>query len=421
MDVRGDLSVDQQGTIVVRDGIGRLTPALAKVLFGRHGFVIQRPVYPDRAETFPLAVMRTGPPSDLPVLFIPGGPGMGSVLPYVGLRATATQHGLDAIMVEHRGVGLSRRDNRGRDLPLDAVTLEAAADDLAAVVQECGVKSVVAYGSSYGSHQAQVFAARHPELVAAMVLDSPLLSVEDDLAMVRAHRRRLLWDGDDPALIAVASAVQDLAATGISMAELSHAVEVVYEFAGPQVLLRLLRARRAGRQKQLWRQVSRLGVRQLEGRGVSGVMEPDLVAGIAYGQLGFGLPVDGEPLDPQLHFAEAAVRQPAFHGQPLDLPTQLAAFNRPLVVVSGDRDLRTPRPIAERAVSLAPDAVLVPLVNMGHSALDAHQSAAVHIAHALTVGAAHGLPAEAGRLSGLRRRGASHWLGHALNVATRLP
>ncbi len=136
VDVRGDLSVDQQGTIVVRDGIGRLTPALAKVLFGRHGFVIQRPVYPDRAETFPLAVMRTGPPSDLPVLFIPGGPGMGSVLPYVGLRATATQHGLDAIMVEHRGVGLSRRDNRGRDLPLDAVTLEAAADDLAAVVQD---------------------------------------------------------------------------------------------------------------------------------------------------------------------------------------------------------------------------------------------------------------------------------------------
>lgn len=37
-------------------------------------------------------------------------------------------------------------------------------------------------------------------------------------------------------------------------------------------------------------------------------MEPDLVAGIAYGQLGYGLPVERGPLDPQLTFAGTRTR-----------------------------------------------------------------------------------------------------------------
>nr|WP_269329379.1 alpha/beta hydrolase [Kineosporia babensis] len=393
---------------------------MAQWHFRRDGFVVQRPVFPGESTTFPLVAVRTGRRSDLPVLFIPGGPGMGSVLPYAGLRAAAARRGLDSIMVEHRGVGLSRHDRYGRDLPVPAITLVSAADDLAAVVRHCGVSQVVVYGSSYGSCLAQVFAARHPELVAAMALDSPLLSVEEDLAMVRAHRRSLLWHGEDPGLVAVASAVHDLADLGVPMAEISHVVEVVYEFAGARTLLRLLRARRLDRLLPIWHQISRLGKHYLEGPGLRFVTEPDLVAGIAYGELGFGLPPDGQPLDPQLHFAAVADRQPSYRGQPLDLPARLAEFKRPLAVVSGQRDLRTPRPVAERAVALAPEAVLVRLPKVGHSALDTHQLAAVGVARALTIGAAQHLPMEAFRFAALPRRGTSHRLGPVLNAVTRL-
>jgi hypothetical protein len=251
-----------------------------------------------------------------------------------------------------------------------------------------------------------------------MVLDSPLLSVEDDLALVRRHRRRLLWDGEDRALAPVAAMVRDLADAGMPMAELSHVVQVVYEVAGPDVLRRFLLARRRGRLRRTWRQISRLGAWDLEGGGVPYVMEPDLVTGIAYGELGFGLPPDGGPLDPQLHFTDAATRHPSYRRDPLDLPAHLPNLDRPLVVVSGDRDLRTPRPIAEHLVSLAPEAVLVPLRAMGHSALDTHQLAALHIAHAVATGSGHRLPALADRLSALPRRGPSHWLGPALRAVT---
>ena len=399
-----------------------VTGPVARWLARRHGFVVDRPVRPGGDETFPLAAVRTGPPSRLPVLVVPGGPGLASVVPYAGLRSTATRLGLDLIMVEHRGVGLSRRDAHGRDLPdpVDTVTVEAAADDLAAVLDHAGVARAVLYGSSYGSYLAQVFALRHPGRVAAMVLDSPVLSVEHDLAVVRRERRRLLWDGEEPALAPVAEAVRDLAAAGAPMAELSQVVQVVYEAAGPDVLRRLLRARRRDRLRHTWRRISRLGGWDLEGHGVPYLAEPDLVSGIAFGQLGVGLPPDGGPLDPQLHFASAA-RRPSYRGEPLDLAAHLPGLDVPIAVVSGDRDLRTPRPIAERLVDLAPDAVLVPLRGTGHSALDTHQLAALWIAHAVASVDGHRLPSMADRLSGLPRRGPSRLLGPALGVVTALP
>jgi proline iminopeptidase len=396
-----------------------ITPAsgAARWLARRHGFAVDRQVRPGADGTFRLAAVRTGPRGPLPVLVVPGGPGLGSVVPYAGLRSAAARRGLDVIMVEHRGVGQSRRDAAGRDLPVEAVTVEAAADDLAAALDAAGARRAVVYGSSYGSYLAQVFAVRHRDRVAAMVLDSPLLSVEDDVATVRRYRRRLLWDGGDPALAPVAAAVRDLAAEGMPMGELSHVVQEVYEFAGPDVLLRLLRARRRGRLRRTWRQLRGLGTWDLAGHGVPYLMEPDLVAGIAFGQLGFGLPPDGGPLDPQLHFAGDGARLP-YRGEPYDLPAHLPELDVPLVVVSGDRDLRTPRPVAERVAELAPDAVLVRVRDMGHSALDSHQLAALLVAHAAASGTGHRLPALADRLSALPRRGPSHWLGPALRTAT---
>jgi pimeloyl-ACP methyl ester carboxylesterase len=380
----------------------------ARALRDRQGGTVDRPLA--GGGSFPLTWIRSGPRQDVPVLFVPGGPGMATVLPYERLRATAAAHGVGTVMVEHRGVGLSRKDSRGRDLPVEEVTVEAAADDLAAVLDHLGTERVVVHGSSYGTYLAQAFGVRHPHRVAAMVLDSPLLSVVDDLVAVRAHRRTLLWDADT----ALAAAVRSVDAPPD---EVAAVVPTVYEFAGPEALLRLLQGRREGRLGAVWRQLVRLGDGELDGRGVRHVTEPDLVAGIGFGQLGYGLPPDGGPLDPQVAFARVAAQRPAYRGEPYDLPALVPGFSWPTAVVSGDLDLRTPRPVAARLAGLLPDGVLLDLPGLGHSAMDTHQRAAVLVAAATRAGAAHRLPALGGRIAALPRRGASRWLGTAVRAA----
>lgn len=399
-----------------RNGVETMARAVAR----RDGHVVERPVGVG-AGTFPLAYLRATPEDGrrgLPVLMVPGGPGLASAAPYRGVRARAAALGIDAIMVEHRGVGLSRRDSEGRHLPREAVTLERVADDMEAVLEHAGVERVVVYGSSYGSYVAQVFALRHPARVAAMVLDSPMLSVEPDLAENRAHRRRVLWTGEDPALAPVAAAVRTLAARGGPMRELSDVVQIVHEFAGPEVLHRLLLARAKGRLRGTWNRVAALGRTEVDGKGRPFLLEPDLVAGIAYGELGFGLPTDGGPLDPQLTFVDAAARHPRFAGEPFDLPAALARATWPVVVVSGERDLRTPRPVAQRIVEIAPAGLLVPLRATGHSALDAHTEAALHVARAVADDDTACLQ-DTATIDALPRRGPSRLLGTALSAVVR--
>ena len=132
-----------------------------------------------------------------PLVVIPGGPGAASVALYRGFRRRAAAEGLDVIMVEHRGVGLSRHDDRGADLPPEALTIDQVVDDVAAVLDDAGVDKAVIYGTSYGTYLAAGFGVRHPHRVHAMVLDSPVLSAQD-IDAVREAARRLLWNGDDP-------------------------------------------------------------------------------------------------------------------------------------------------------------------------------------------------------------------------------
>ena len=94
----------------------------------------------DDGPAFELAYVRIGPRTGTPTVVIPGGPGLGSVLPYRGLRPRAARRGLDLIMVEHRGVGLSRTDLAGRDLPVSAMRVAAVAGDIAAVLDREGVE-----------------------------------------------------------------------------------------------------------------------------------------------------------------------------------------------------------------------------------------------------------------------------------------
>lgn len=399
----------------------------ARHLIARGGAVLHRPVHPGGGPTFPLTHLRGTPPArrrGLPVLVVPGGPGLASAVPYRTWRRRAAALGIDALMVEHRGVGLSRRDAAGRDLPVSAVTVESVVDDLVAVLDDDDVERAVLYGASYGTYVAQAFAVRHPDRVAALVLDSPMLSVVDDVAAVRAHRRRLLWDGEDPALAGVAAAVRELGSRAAGrdrqqqaeMArELTAVVTLVHEFAGPAALERLLRARARGRLRWLWSRLADLGASEASESVQRFVMEPDLVAGIAYGQLGFGQPPDGGPLDPQLIHAEAATHQPAFAGEPFDLVAGLRRAAFPVVVVSGERDLTTPRPVAERVVSLAPQGLLVALPATGHSALEVHREASLFVARAVADGDLDRLrdPAPLHRLP---RRGLSPLAGAALRA-----
>ncbi len=95
---------------------------------------VRRPVTPSADDEFELYYVRTGPESRHPLVIVPGGPGMASIGSYQGLRRRAASAGLDVIMVEHRGVGLSRRDDSGADLPPEALTIQQAVDDIAAVL-----------------------------------------------------------------------------------------------------------------------------------------------------------------------------------------------------------------------------------------------------------------------------------------------
>ena len=73
-------------------------------------------------------------------------------------------------------------------------------------------------------------------------------------------------------------------------------------------------------------------------------------------------------------------------------------FTWPTVVISGGRDLITPRAVAEEIASLVPESVLVELATAGHSAIDVRERAALDIVEALYDGDIGVLPARAKEL-----------------------
>ncbi len=390
---------------------------LARRIAGRHGHEVMRPVGDGTETQFPLSYVRTGPRGTVPVLIVPGGPGLASVLPYRSLRRRAARAGLDVVMVEHRGVGLSRRDVHGNELPSEAVTVEHAVDDLTAALDDAGVERVIVYGSSYGTYLAQGFGVRYPERVAGMVLDSPMLSVSDDIEGARSYRRELFLEGADPALAPVVEALRAALACGVPEPEINVVVQIAYEYGGPDLLREFLAQRSNGRLRRLWNKVANAGSAEIDGGGAPFFFEPDLVSRIAFRELGYGLPPDGELLDPQEIFAAAAMRHPEFVGEPFDFPSQIPAFSWPVVVISGGRDLRTPPPIAEKIVDLVPGSVLVSIPVLGHSAMDSHQLAAVYVTKMLAHNTSESRSALERHVAGLPRRGAANLMRRAITSA----
>ena len=146
---------------------------------------------------FDLYYVRVGRKTAHPVVVIPGGPGLASVAPYRAFRRHAAAAGFDVIMIEHRGVGLSRHDDAGVDLPPEAITVKQVVDDVAAVLDDAGVETAHIYGSSYGSYIAAGVGVRHPGRVAGMVLDGPVLSAGDIDEMQLTPEMWVNQTGDD--------------------------------------------------------------------------------------------------------------------------------------------------------------------------------------------------------------------------------
>lgn len=380
---------------------------------------VRRPVSPGSQEQFDLYYVRTGHKSAQPVVLIPGGPGVASIQPYRGLRRRAAAAGFDVIMIEHRGVGMSRHTDVGADLPPAAITVEQVVDDVAAVLDDAGVRQAMVYGTSYGSYVAAGFGVRHPDRVAAMVLDSPLLSTADIEAM-RSAIRGLLWEGNDPETVTLAPKVRRLVAEGALATKGGELAGLLYGFGGAALLDRQLDLLLHGR-TMVWsalRRLNRLSTRKAPYRN-----EVDLVGRIAFRELNYAGVPDGLPLDPALDMADmigSAKFYEPFEAEPFDLTAELPGFDWPTVVLSGGRDLTTPPAIAERIAQLVPEAVLVRMPTVVHSVLDTRERAAFAVIRAVSQGAADQLSAVAAELDTLPARVVVRAAVRAVSAAIRV-
>jgi proline iminopeptidase len=356
---------------------------------------VRRPILQGGDDEFDLYYVRTGRKSAHPLVVIPGGPGAASIALYRGFRRRAATQGLDVIMIEHRGVGMSRHDDGGADLPPEALTIDQVVDDVAAVLDEAQVDKAVIYGTSYGTYIAAGVGVRHPGRVHAMILDSPVLSA-DDIDAVREATRRVLWDGDNSETAELAPKVRQLVEDDVLTPITTQLAIAVYGFAGPAVLQRQLDLLLTGR-RWLWSALGK-AARLLFERKSPYRHEPDLVGRIGYRELNYGAVPDGKPLDQAVAFREFARDTIEFDTEPYDLVDEMPNFTWPTLVISGGRDLITPPAVARRIASLIPGAVLVNLATAGHSAIDLRERAALEIVKAVYDDTISGLPARANKL-----------------------
>lgn len=379
---------------------------------------VRRPVTTAAAELFDLFYVRTGERSAPPLVIIPGGPGVASIGHYRGLRRRAAAAGLDVIMVEHRGVGMSRHDDAGADLPPAALTVEQVVDDIAAVLDDADVHQAVIYGTSYGSYLAAGLGVRHPGRVHAMVLDSPLLNHED-IEILRQVLRGMFWHGDDPRTADLAVKVRRLADRGAMTPTDARIAADIYSLGGAALLNRQLDLLLDDR-RLFFSAIGRLG-QGMADRKVPYRNETDLVGPIGYRELNFGGIPDGLPLDPAIAAREFAAEElPPFEAEPFDLIAAMPGFTWPTAIISGGRDLTTPPAIAERIAELVPAAVMVRLPTAGHSVLDTRETAAVRIAAAVCSDAAADLAGRGVALDEVPARPAMRAVGAAVEAAVRI-
>lgn len=375
---------------------------------------VRRPVSPGSDQQFDLYYVRTGHKSAHPLVVIPGGPGVASMRLYQAFRRRAAAAGLDVIMIEHRGVGMSRHDDSGADLPPEALTIEQVVDDVAAVLDDAQVDSAVIFGSSYGSYVAAGVGVRHPGRVHAMILDSPVLS-HHDIAQVRDALRGVLLDGDTAETRKLAPKIRRLVDSGVMTPTAGQIAATIYGYGGVAMLEHQVNLLLTGR-KMLWRAIVRVTTMGVS-RKAPYRYEPDLVNRIALRELDYAAEPDDLPLDPAVAMAETMDTTVSFEAEPFDLVVEMPRFGWPTVVIAGGRDLVTPMAVAERVANLLPNAILLRLPTMGHAALDFREPAALAIAAAVCRGDFTGLAERANELDALPPRLPMRLLWKAIDVA----
>lgn len=334
-------------------------------------FSVDAPFYPDLdgdGPTFPLAYTHSGAGEGNPVLvIIPGGPGFASIVPYATVRPKAVAAGFEVVMVEHRGVGLSRHDRAGEVLPVDAMRVEYAVRDVVRVLDHLGIEKAWLHGTSYGGYLAMVFGGLFPERVRGMFLDCTWRGLEDESA-IREYKRDLFLRGNgSDGLEPIAEKVCEILEKGIAPdEEVASVAPPVYEFLGAEALDRLLSARLAGRKAE-WKWFAGLVGKELDER-LPGIMETDPVMAIWHRQIGV-LEPDGESFDTEAIWAERAHRYPPFEGPPLNFSAVLRKFDWPTVLFSGERDTRTPPFVMKDIASLIPNSVHITFPSAGHDLL----------------------------------------------------
>lgn len=349
--------------------------------------MVEVPIYPDRpaGPTFPLAYTDSGAREGRPTFVaIPGGPGFASVLPYAFYRPRIARAGFRVVMVEHRGVGLSRHDAEGEDLPVDAMRAEYAARDVLAVLDYLGVEKAWLHGTSYGGYLAQLVGVLAPERVAGMFLDTTMTSSEEGEAQ-REHNRGLFLRGESLETAQIAGLVRGLLASGKATdEELTEVVPPVYEVFGPRVLKRLLAFVGAGRRTE-WEYLRRQLRKELEDDADPFVFRFDLAGTIWYRELVPTAP-DGLPFDTARMFAEEAKNFPPFEGEPFDSEAALPGFSWPVVLFSGGRDTREPAFLHREMASRLPDALHVVFSDAAHDLLRFRTKAVLEVERAAVRG-----------------------------------
>ena len=152
--------------------------------------------------------------------------------------------------------------------------------------------------------------------------------------------------------------------------------------------------------------------------GFPGYFEFARAGTIGFRELNYGAALDGESLDPALTYSLVAHLFPPFAGEPYDLVAWAGAFDKPLVVLAGRRDVRTPPAVAERTALLARRSVLVPITN-GHGALDTFPLAFAKATKMLVLGQSSRLLEVSAQLDELPRRGSAAKLTKVLRFLAR--